>query len=455
MKLKRSAVIAAIGVTAVIMSGCTSSAEQPDDGPLTVWTLESQPDRVATLENLAAEFAESAGTEVEVVAVDEAQYNQLLVSGAAAGELPDVIGGVDLVGVGALAANELVDAEAAQQVVDALGADTFEERSLERASIDGAVSAVPSDSWTSVLIYRQDLFDAAGLDAPTTYDDVLAAAEALDGQDGRAGFVGFTDNHEALEHFALANDCQVVDDDAEVTLDSEQCVDSFALYNELITEYSVDGEQDPNSVRATYLAGGAAMAVFSSFILDELAGLRADLTPSCPECAADPAFLAKNTGVVTTITGPDGTEGQYGKQTNWAIPVDASPAAVDFVEYMMSDGYEAWLAMAPEGKVPNRLGTADEPREYVDAWRAMASGVETKAPLSDFYPAEVIDAIASSPTQISEWGIEQGQAPLMGAILGEQPIVQAMSDMFAGSLTPEQAATQAADAIRSIQDSLR
>ena len=94
------------------------------------------------------------------------------------------------------------------------------------------------------------------------------------------------------------------------------------------------------------------MAVYSSFILDELAGLNPELVPSCDECGDDPAFLAENTGVVTTIQGPSGDGGQYGKQTNWAIPIEASSAATDFVEFMMSDGYEAWIAMAPEGKVP-------------------------------------------------------------------------------------------------------
>ena len=56
------------------------------------------------------------------------------------------------------------------------------------------------------------------------------------------------------------------------------------------------------------------MIIWSSFLLDELAGLRNDALPSCPECKADPAFLAKNSGVVTAIKGPDGAEpAQYGE----------------------------------------------------------------------------------------------------------------------------------------------
>ena len=40
-----------------------------------------------------------------------------------------------------------------------------------------------------LLVYRKDLFDKAGLGTPATYDDVLAAAQALDSPEV-AGFVG-------------------------------------------------------------------------------------------------------------------------------------------------------------------------------------------------------------------------------------------------------------------------
>src|SRR4029453_10502608 len=100
-------------------------------GPLVVWTLENLPDRVAAQEEIAAAFTEESGVEVELTAIDENQFNQLLTSSAAAGELPDVVGALSLAGVQALATNELVDTETAAAVIDDLGADTFSERALE------------------------------------------------------------------------------------------------------------------------------------------------------------------------------------------------------------------------------------------------------------------------------------------------------------------------------------
>jgi multiple sugar transport system substrate-binding protein len=455
--------VAAAGAAALVAAcGSDDSGGDGDEasGPLVVWTLENLPDRLAAQEEIAAAFTESSGIDVELVGIDEDQFNQLLTSSAAAGELPDVVGALSLAGVQALATNELVDTGTAAAVVEDLGADTFSEQALELTRDGDTQLAVPSDGWAQLLLYRQDLFDAAGLPAPETYDDILAAAQALDSPQV-AGFTGATVPNDAFtqqtfEHLALGNGCQLVDDGGEVTLDSDQCVGAFEFYDDLITNYSVSGAQDVDTTRAAYFAGQAAMLVWSSFILDEMAGLRADALPTCPECAADPAYLAKNSGVVTAIAGPDGDEGaQFGEVVSWAVTAEAqSDAATQFVTYMMEDGYEQWIGFSPEGKVPTRQGTAEEPTRFIDAWSTLPAGVDTKAPLADFYPQEVLEALRTSPDTISPWGITQGQGALVGASLGELPVPQAIAAMTSGEVEPAEAAQQAADAVREIAESL-
>jgi multiple sugar transport system substrate-binding protein len=452
--------VAVVGVTALLAAcGSGDSGGGEESGPLTVWTLENLPDRVAAQEQIAAAFTEDSGVEVDLVAVDPNQFNQLLTSSAAAGDLPDVIGALPLAGVQLLATNELVDPEVTASLVEGLGADTFSERALELTRDGDTQLAVPSDGWAQLLVYRADLFAAAGLAAPETYDDILAAAQALDTPE-RAGFVAATVPNDAFtqqtfEHLALGNGCQLVDDAGEVTLDSDACVASFAFFDQLISDFSVAGAQDVDTTRAAYFAGQSAMVVWSSFILDEMAGLRADALPTCPECGADPAFLARNSGVVTAISGPDGDEpAQFGEVVSWAVTADAQDAAADFVTYMMDDGYEQWIGFSPEGKVPTRQGTADEPTRFIDAWAAMPAGVDTKAPLSDFYPAEVLDALREAPDTISPWGIPQGQGALVGASLGELPVPQAIAAMTEGEVDPSGAAQQASEALREIASSL-
>jgi multiple sugar transport system substrate-binding protein len=453
--------VAAVGAMVLVAAcGSDDAGGGDDSGPLTVWTLENLPDRVAAQEEIAAAFTESSGVEVELVPIDPNQFNQLLTSSAAAGELPDVVGALPPAGVYALSTNELIDPDAATAIVEELGADTFSERALELTSDGGTQLAVPSDGWAQLLVYRQDLFDAAGLPAPETYEDILAAAQALDSPE-LAGFTGATVPNDAFtqqtfEHLALGNGCEMVDDEGEVTLDSDQCVASFAFYDTLISDYSVPGTQDVDTTRAAYFAGQSAMVVWSSFILDEMAGLRADALPTCPECAADPAYLARNSGVVTAIAGPDGDEpAQFGEVVSWAVTADArTDAATQFVTYMMEDGYEQWIGFAPEGKVPARQGTADEPTRFVDAWATMPAGVDTRAPLSDFYSAEVLDALRTSTETISSWGIPQGQGALVGAALGELPVPQAIAAMTGGEVDPSGAAQQAAEALREIATSV-
>src|SRR3712207_1070498 len=183
-----------------------------------------------------------------------------------------------------MSANKLLDTDAIAEVIDSLGEDTFSETALELTRDGDTPISVPSESWTQLLVYRKDLFEQAGLEEPSSYDAILAAAEELDSPD-LAGFVGaniagdaFTE--QTFEHIALGNGCELVDDAGEVTLDSDACVEAFDFYGQLQQNYSVSGGQDVDTTRASYFAGQAAMIIWSTFILDEMAGLRADALPN-------------------------------------------------------------------------------------------------------------------------------------------------------------------------------
>ena len=98
--------------------------------------------------------------------------------------------------------------------------------------------AVPSDSWTQLLVYRKDLFAKAGLAAPTTFQAIGAAATKL-ARDGMAGIVAATKpgdsfTQQTFEYLAVANNCQLVDQAGTITLTSKACVDTFRFYVDLI-----------------------------------------------------------------------------------------------------------------------------------------------------------------------------------------------------------------------------
>jgi multiple sugar transport system substrate-binding protein len=426
-----------------------------------VWTLENLPERLAAIRSVAERFTQATGITVEMVGVDENQFTQLVTASAASGVLPDVVGSLPLAAVRSLAANELLDPAATGQALAALGPETFSARALELTRDGNAQLAVPSEAWPQLLLYRRDLFAAAGLPEPRTYADVTAAATKLN-TDDVAGFVGATIAGDAFtqqtfEHLALANGCEMVDDGGRVALDSPACVAAFAFYDDLIRNHSVAGAQDVDTTRATYFAGKAAMVIWSSFILDELAGLRDDAAPSCPQCVADPRFLVDNTGIVTALTGPDGREpAQFGEVQSWAVLADANAGpAARFIAFMMSDGYLDSLGSAPEGKFPTRSGTPEEPTRFVDAWRTLPAGVDRRVPLDELYPAPVLDALAGSVGTFRRWGITQGQGALVGATLGELPVPQAIAAMTSGEIDPAEAAQEATVTVSELQDSLR
>jgi multiple sugar transport system substrate-binding protein len=456
-----AAILTAMGV-AVSLAGCSDSGSgdggSEDADSIKVWIQEDLPDRVKATEAIAADFTKESGVDVELVAVAEDQFNQLLTSNAAAGDLPDVIGGVPLPGLRTLSANELIDIEATAALMETLGEGTFNESALALTQDGDTQLAIPSESWTQLLVYRKDLFEQAGLEPPTSYDAILAAAEELDSPD-LAGFVGANIAGDAFtaqtfEHIALGNGCELVDEEGEVTLDSDACVEAFDFYGQLQQDYSVSGGQDVDTTRASYFAGQAAMIIWSTFILDEMAGLREDALPTCPECKKDPAFLAENSGVVTSIQGPSGSEpAVFGEITSWVIAAEsATDPASQFVEYMMNDGYEPWIAIAPEGKVPVRVGDSEGSTNFIDAWDKMDVGVDTKAPLSEFYSQDVLDALSTGPEELARWAIPQGQGDLLGAIQGQQPVAEAVNKVASGE-DPEEAATAAAEAVRSAQGS--
>jgi multiple sugar transport system substrate-binding protein len=451
-------------VLALAATGCGGGDGdgQAQDNTLTFWSLEDVSDRIKKTQALVDRFQQETGIQVKLSAIAEDQFASQIQSAAAAGSLPDVVGALSLGFVHSLAADDIADPDAAAEVVDSLGRETFAERALRLVEVDGKPVGIPSDTWTMLLTYRKDLFDKAGLQPPQTFDQIMKAATTLREQ-GRAGIVastkpadGFT--QQTFEYLALANGCQLTDDQGNVQLTSPQCVETFRFYGDLIKNGSIRGGQDVDTTRAAYFSGKSAMLVWSSFILDELAGLRKDALPTCPECRADKEFLAKNSGFVTAIRGPNATgePTQFGEVTSFAITKDAnSDAAKRFVEFMMSDGYVDWLALAPEGKIPTRAGSKDNPQEYAEAWSKLEAGVDSKKPLADIYPADVIDALTKSTDTMGRWGFEQGQGKLVGAQLNELPIPKALAEELGGQLDPDAAAKQAQADVEEIAQSIQ
>lgn len=462
-KATAAGIAAALGIG--LLAGCSSGATDKPDNKLTVWSLESLPPRMAATQKIVDRFEEKTGISVKLVGVSEAQLPQMIMSAAAAGRLPDAIAALPLGQMWQMYSNGLVDTRVPGEVIKRLGPGTFDANALRLASDRGTRLGVPSDAWLQLLVYRKDLFQRDGLPAPDSYRDLLRAADRLDVR-GRDGISAATDpadvfTQQSFESLALANGCRLIDDaedgEGDVALASPACRTAFTTYDTLARRHGAPGTQTVDSTRATYFSGKSAMVVWSSFLLDELAGLRKDALPSCPQCAGDRSFLADNSGIVTALKGPDGREAaQFGDVTSWTVTRTAETEATKtFLTYMMTSGYEDWFGMAPEGKIPVRTGTVASPDRYRRAGRASDMGVDVRKPMNEVFPDTLLDELAAGVGRIKRWGIEQGEGALVGALNGELPIPKIISAMTGGQLPPDRAAHDAAEEVTALRRSLR
>ena len=429
-------------------AGTTTNAERTRQ-TISVWILEDDPARVQAARADLADFTRRSGIRVRLTALGDDDLAGAVADARAAGRLPDVMQ-LPLASVHAYAADGVLDTAAAGDVIDRLGDQTFSQTALSLVSRDGLPAAVPSDGWGELLIYRKDWFARAGLPVPRTLEDVLRSARRLN-RPGRAGIVLATTPGEAFmaqtfEHVALAAGCQVVDDAGHVRLTSPACRRAFALYVELARRYSTGALQDVDTTRKAYFAGKAAMIFWSPFLLDAMAGLRDDAVPTCPQCRADPAFLARNSGLVGALRRGDGTApaAQFGELASWGIAAGAhTDAASRFVEYMLSDGYLRWLALSPQGKYPVRTGDDADPERFATGWRHLNSGVERRAPLARYYGQASIDALGDGVRSFTRWGFQQGEGALMGALRNQEPITRPIALAIVGTIDALSAARQA------------
>jgi len=411
-------------VTAASVVISTMFAGVANADTIRFWTTENQPERLAKQQAMAEDFNKATGHTVEVIPVEEKDLGTRATAAYAAGDLPDVIYHT-LQYVLPWAEAGILDVQANSDIVDSLQKNTFAPGAITMAQFDGMTAAVPVDGWTQMVVYRKDLFQAAGLEAPTSYAAIEAAVDALHNPPSMYGFVAPNKVDEnfmsqVLEHVLLANGVNPVNKEGKIQIDDKKLSESLEFYK-AIAKASPPGELFWKQSRELYFAGKAAMIIWSPFIMDELAGLR-DSAP--PTINSDPKSreLASKTDFITRFSGPSNPDGAaWGDIRYFGITSDAdTDNAMEFVKFCMDEGYMNTLAIAPEGKFPVRKGTRNDAKKFVKGWAKLSVGVDRKAPLTELYPADVINNIVAGLETASRWGVREGQLSLASKIINSQ-----------------------------------
>jgi len=371
---------------------------------ISFWTMEIQPERMAVQEEMAAAFKAKTGHDVKVIAVQESDITTRATAAFGAGELPDVLNHT-VQHLVPFASAGILDTGAANDVMENLGVDTFAVGPVGMATSNGEIVSVPADGWTQLVLYRTHLFDSAGLNPPKSFADIEAAIEKLHNPPEMYGFVSATKIDDAymmqvIEHIALANGYSPVNADGSINEDTAKLKEVLSFYKS-ISDASPEGDLYWKQSREQYLAGQAAMIIWSPSILDELGGLR----DSAPVTIGDDPTtkdLARNTGFVTVFSGPSNSDGAAFADVRYlGITNDANKFAV-------SEGYGKWLGQAPEAKFPVRLGSTPGSTEYQTLWSGLDVGVDRKKPLGNLYPESVIGDIVEGLSVGDRWGVADG-----------------------------------------------
>lgn len=431
--------VLALGEPASVAPPSDTPSPVAPNRPLTVWVNETSLEHETAVRTIAAAFSEAEGVDVELRFVASSLLPKLVETAVLSDtyKLADVIIHPLEYSIGWVEQG-ILDAAAASDALEQIGRGSFNEAALGLVQVEGGIAALPSDGFHQLLLYRQDWFAERDLAAPDNYAAMIAAAEALyDRENLRSGFVIPTESnllttHQAFEHLAIANGCQMVNTAGEVLLLSPACEQAVNFYYDIVHQFSPIGVQTDTSARNAYLEGRTGIIMAPPSLLPMLAGLNAAHRPTCPECLADPDFLATNTGIITNIRGQGETAAVYGVLTNLGITMGADTAtAVTFADFWFNEGYETWLAVEPERKVPMRLGTAAEPTRFIETWGTQPLAGSDRS-LADIFGSDVVaqlrDGLAGSP----RWAFRQGWGGLITTLAEDLTISIVLQEMLSG-----------------------
>jgi multiple sugar transport system substrate-binding protein len=408
-------------------------AEPAERTVVEFWTTDNEEERVNVYEDVAARFmAENPEIEVRIVPIEEAGVTQRMATALAANRPPDLIRmGVER--VAAFAADEILDEDAAQAVIDAVGEDDFRAGPLQMVTnpATGEYAAVPYDGWIQALWYREDVFSEVGLDAPISWEDIDAACDTLPGTGNLLYALtlgtdpGQNYGHQVFEQVAMSNDAWPFDEDGNVTMNTPEMIEALDFYAGL-QRCALPGPQYWRGAREAYELDQAGMLFYSTYIMDDLVEGSGTDEGGTIEIAVED--LAGKTGFASMMEGPNGAA-SYGQLVTLAIPNGADPAAVDVAAWFLTgQNYLDVLALAPFGKVPV-LESA------VDGWSELS-------PYFEDYSPETLAQIANGYETMQRWlfrpDYDTTERAVVGDIEGRLLIPQVISNIaLEGIMTPE------------------
>ncbi|WP_300265653.1 sugar ABC transporter substrate-binding protein [Microbacterium sp.] len=388
-KTARFIAAATTAVVAGALVSCSSGGSDVDENA----GIEGETIRVTlanhvwteTIKELIPEFEEATGATVEISQLAEDQlsdqYNVKLNAGT---DEIDVLMYRPLQENKLFASNgyladmaELVEGDADWDWSD------FQSGPASLTTYDEMVVGVPIITERTVLYYRKDLLEEAGVEVPTTLEELEAAAAAVhELHPDIAGYIGRTGKSAAVTQFSaflFSSGGQWINDDGTSAIGSDEARSAYKFYGDLISEHT-DATINPE------MSWPEAFAVFqqgqAAFIADA-DSLYKNMTDPTQSTVSDQVGFAPF---------PAGDAGS--KPYNvaaWALAMNETAANKDaawqFIKWATSK--EITLEMSTLGVMGARTSvwedtdaTADYPAELIEAIKTNGeNGVGQDRPL--------------------------------------------------------------------------
>lgn len=334
-----------------------------DDKPLEGVTLNiaSQNDPfAAVMARVASQFEEQTGAEVNVEILS---YPELLTKVTA--DFIGNTGGYDIVTMDIVWAGQFEEAGHSVEL------SPWMERDAEELALDdiypiamealgqynGRQIAYPFAGYANILAYRKDLYEAAGLEPPSTMAELVANAKALTDADAdQYGFVANGAKGPAVAQDWMQYNSQlggsILDADGMPALNSPENIESLTVYKELFDETAPPG--------AVSYDWGAREESFRQGLV---ANMQSWSVGASSYDNPEQSRVVGNAGIslAPVAEGMDPTYGfgGWGLAINDDIPDDKKEAAWQFIKWITSPDVQVEMALLGGGGIIRKSTASD------------------------------------------------------------------------------------------------
>ncbi|HEV6952745.1 MAG TPA: sugar ABC transporter substrate-binding protein [Promicromonospora sp.] len=409
-------------VLAASVAACGSGGEGGGESAdsLSVWIMQgTNPDADAFFDEVATAFEEETGATLDVQFVEWGDAHDRFVTSIAGGTTPDVAE------TGTTWTPEFADAGALapldEYVSDAGVTDDLVEGLVEAGTYDEQLYGMPWYAGVRSLVYNTEMFEQAGVEAPTTWDELEDAAAALKEEFPDKVAVAVPGDAEFTVYpwvWGAGGEVATLDGDTWTShLDSPESQEGIAFWTGLATEggYSSTGATTwrETDVLDAFAAGDVGMAVMGSWTPGAIVEANADMEG---RFAAVP-IPGKDGGIAPSVLG--------GSHLSMFETAQDKDLAWAFLE-MMTTGEFAQQWAEQSGYFPGQVSLLDE---------TLASTDPLVAPFAE----QFVDGGASVPA-----------APTYGAVQAKLTTSTMMQSILSGEQDVATASAAAAEEMTKI-----